>query len=85
VKVLSGNRSIDGNFVRVKDGDRTLIFDQGIRFDIMSNYYTTFVKPRGVSEPRELGVLPKAEWYKNAIGIYISHLHLDHLGALSNI
>jgi ribonuclease J len=29
--------------------------------------------------------LPKAEWYQDANGIYISHMHLDHLGALSNI
>ena len=85
VKILSGSRSIGGNFVRIKDGDRTLIFDQGIRFDIMSNYYSTFITPKGTSELRDLGVLPKAEWYEDASGIYISHMHLDHLGALSNI
>lgn len=85
VKVLSGSRSIGGNFVRIEDGDRTLIFDQGIRFDIMSRYYSTFITPKGISELRSLGILPKAEWYENAVGIYISHMHLDHLGALSNI
>jgi len=85
IKVLSGSRSIGGNFIRIEDGDRIIIFDQGIRFDVMSNYYSSFITPRGTSELRELGVLPKAEWYENATDIYISHLHLDHLGALSNI
>jgi len=84
-KVLSGSRSIGGNFVRIEDRDRILIFDQGIRFDIMPSYYSTFITPRGISELRDLGILPKAEWYEDASGIYISHMHLDHLGALSNI
>ena len=85
IKILSGTRSIGGNFIRIEDGDRILIFDQGIRFDIMSNYYSTFVAPKGITEPRNLGILPKAEWYEESSAIYISHMHLDHLGALSNI
>jgi ribonuclease J len=82
---LAGSRSIGGNFVRIEDKDRVLIFDQGIRFDIMGRYYAGFVSPRGVSELRDLGILPKPEWYENAESIYVSHMHLDHLGALSNI
>jgi ribonuclease J len=85
VKVLSGLRSIGGNFIRIEDKDRILVFDQGIRFDIMDKYYTSFITPRSVAELRELGVLPKSEWYENVDTIYISHMHLDHLGALSNI
>lgn len=85
VKILSGSRSIGGNFVRIEDGDRVLIFDQGIRFDVMANYYSSFVTPRGIAELRNLGMVPKAEWYQNANAIYVSHMHLDHLGALSNI
>lgn len=85
VKILSGSRSIGGNFVRVEDGDRILVFDQGIRFDIMGRYYSGLVMPQGVAELRELGVFPRAEWYENVDGIYITHMHLDHLGALSNI
>ncbi|MEM0328484.1 MAG: hypothetical protein QXN53_07935 [Thermoproteota archaeon] len=85
VKVLSGLRSIGGNFVRIEDKDRVLVFDQGIRFDIMGKYYTSFITPRSVTELRDLGVLPRAEWYEDVTSIYISHMHLDHLGALSNI
>ena len=85
VKVLGGSRSIGGNFVRIEDGDRVLIFDQGIRFDVMANYYSSLITPRGVAELRSLGALPRAEWYESVDCIYISHMHLDHLGALSNI
>jgi ribonuclease J len=85
ISVLGGAESIGGNFVRIEDGDRVLIFDQGIRFDVMANFYTPFITPRSVSELRDLGALPKAEWYEEAGEIYVSHMHLDHLGALSNI
>ena len=85
VKILSGFNSIGGNFIRIEDGDRTLIFDQGFRFDIMARYYSGFISPTGLAELRELGVLPQAEWYRDADAIYITHMHLDHLGALSNI
>ena len=85
VKILSGFNSIGGNFIRIEDGDRTLIFDQGFRFDILARYYSGFISPTGLAELRELGVLPQAEWYRDADAIYITHMHLDHLGALSNI
>lgn len=85
IRILSGERSIGGNFIRIEDGDKALIFDQGIRFDLMSKYYSGFIAPRGVAELRDIGILPKPEWYEEASHIYISHMHLDHLGALSNI
>lgn len=84
-KILSGSTSIGGNFIRIEDGDRIIIFDQGIRFDLMSKYYSGFIAPRGVAELRSIGAIPKPEWYDGASAIYISHMHLDHLGALSNI
>lgn len=85
IKILNGSRSIGGNFIRIEDGDRTIIFDQGIRFDLMSEYYSGFIAPRGVAELRDIGAIPKPEWYEGANAVYISHMHLDHLGALSNI
>ncbi|MCS7097587.1 MAG: hypothetical protein NZ922_01225 [Candidatus Methanomethyliaceae archaeon] len=77
--------SIGGNFIRIEDDDKIIIFDQGIRFDLMSKYYSGFITPRGVKELRDIGVIPKPDWYEGANAIYISHMHLDHLGALSNI
>ncbi|MEM2614639.1 MAG: hypothetical protein QXO15_10545 [Nitrososphaerota archaeon] len=85
VKVLSGARSIGGNFIRIEDRDRALIFDQGLRFDIMERFYRGFIAPKGLRELREIGAAPRAEWYEGANAIYISHMHLDHLGLLSNI
>jgi len=85
IKVLNGSTSIGGNFIRIEDGDRTIIFDQGIRFDLMSRYYSGFIAPRGIAELRSIGAIPKPEWYDGVSAIYISHMHLDHLGALSNI
>ena len=85
VKVLARAKSIGGNFVRIEDDGQLLVFDQGIRFDLMGKYYSGFVEPKGIAEMRELGILPKPEWYENVNDIYISHMHLDHLGALSNI
>jgi hypothetical protein len=41
VKVLAGSGSIGGNFVRLEDGDRVLVLDQGIRFDVMSRRWST--------------------------------------------
>ena len=85
VQILSGDRSIGGNFIKIIDGDKRLVFDQGIRFDIMRHYYSFTVSPKSLAELRSLGVVPKAEWYMDVQDIYISHMHLDHLGALSNI
>ena len=85
IQILGGSKGIGGNFIKITDGDHVLIFDQGIRFDVMDRFYSRSLRPQGVTELRDLGVLPKPEWYENAQGIYITHLHLDHLGALSNI
>ena len=84
VEVLSGRKSIGGNFVRLEDKDRVAVLDQRIRFDLMGAFYAGSIAPRGLRELREMGVVPKAEWYNGVSSIYISHMHLDHLGLLSN-
>jgi len=85
VKILSGRGCIGGNFVRIEDKDRILVFDQGVRFDVVARYYGGFIAPRGLHELRELGAVPRAEWYQGADAIYLSHMHIDHLGLLANI
>ena len=85
IQILSGKRSIGGNFIKITDRDKCLVFDQGLRFDIMRRYYSFMISPRSLAELRSLGVLPKPEWYTDAQDIYVTHMHLDHLGALSNI
>lgn len=85
VQILSGSRNIGGTFIKVVDGDNVLVFDQGIRFDLFGRYFSQWIQPSGVMELRKLGVVPKEEWYQSVDELYITHLHLDHLGALSNI
>lgn len=85
VNILSGFNCIGGCFVRIEDGDRILVFDQGLRFDVMSSFYSWLITPRGIAELRRLGAVPKPEWYENVCSIYVTHMHLDHLGLLSNI
>jgi len=85
VKILSGSGVIGGNFIKIVDKDQVIVFDQGIRFDVFGRYFTNWIQPSGIMELRRLGVLPKEEWYKDVDDVYITHLHLDHLGALSNV
>ena len=59
IKILSGSESIGGNFIRIEDEDKIIIFDQGIRFDLMNKFYSGFITPRGVAELRNIGAIPK--------------------------
>ena len=85
IKIFAGKNEIGGTFIRVEDKDRILILDQGFRFSAFRRYFGLYMQPRGLDELRSFGVLPAPEWYKGAAAIYISHLHLDHLGSLANI
>jgi len=85
MRSLAWKGCIGGNFVRVEDGDRVLIFDQGVRFDVLGRYYSGYITPMGLHELREIGAVPRAEWYAGASAIYVSHMHLNHLGLLANI
>lgn len=85
IKILSGRGCIGGNFIRIEDKDRILIFDQGVRFDVITRYYSGLIAPRGLHELRGLGAIPRVEWYLGASAIYISHMHIDHLGLLANV
>jgi len=85
IHILAGKDEIGGTFIRVEDKDRILILDQGFRFKAFKRYFGLYMQPRGLDELRSFGVLPAPEWYEGATGIYISHLHLDHLGSLANI
>jgi len=85
IEVLSGSKSIGGNFIRITDGDKRIVFDHGMRFDLFKRYYSRLVTPSGIGEMRDLEILPKEDWYDGVSDIYITHLHFDHLGLLSNI
>ena len=85
VKVYGGLNEIGGNCVVVEDGDRKLVFDNGIRFSVLRRFYGGRVEPLGPSELRSVGVIPPSEVFENAVAVYVSHLHLDHAGLLGTI
>jgi len=85
IKIIQGIREIGGNCIRIEDKDRTLLFDQGIRFSRLNKYYSHRIEPRGIPELRRLGIIPPKEVYQDVSAIYITHFHLDHLGLLANI
>ena len=82
VKVLAGQREIGGVCVRVEDRGEAIIFDQGVRFSVLSAYYSRRLEPRGVPELRSIGAIPPSEAFNGVKGVYVSHLHLDHVGLL---
>jgi len=85
VEVVQGGSEVGGTCVRVVDGDRVLVFDQGLRFSRFRRLYGFRVRPAGPSELRELGVLPGLEVLERAEALYVTHLHLDHLGLLGDL
>ena len=82
LEVYGGYREIGGNCIVVKDKDRKIVFDNGIRFQVLKRYYRGRIQPLGVNELRSVGAIPPLKALEGADAIYISHFHLDHLGLL---
>jgi len=82
IEVYGGYDEIGGNCIVVKDRDRKIIFDNGIRFQVLRRYYRGRVRPLGVNELRSIGAIPPLSVFEDADAVYISHFHLDHLGLL---
>ena len=85
VKVYGGVDEIGGNCVVVEDGDKKIVFDNGVRFSVLRKFYGGRIEPLGPSELRAIGALPPLDTYQGASAVYVSHLHLDHAGLLSSI
>ena len=85
LKIYGGWREIGGNCVVVEEGDRKIIFDNGIRFQVLKRIYGGRITPLGPREMQSLGVIPDAEVYEGAEALYISHGHLDHVGLLYEV
>ena len=85
ISVVQGASEVGGTCVRVEDGDRVLVFDQGLRFSRFRRLYGFRVKPAGPMELRELGVLPGYDAFEGAEVLYVTHFHLDHLGLLGDL
>ena len=82
IEVYGGYREIGGNCIVIKDKDRKIVFDNGIRFQVLKRYYRGRIQPLGINELRSIGAIPPLNIFENIDALYISHFHLDHLGLL---
>jgi len=85
IEIYGGYREIGGNCVIIRDKDRKLVLDNGIRFSVLRKYYRGGLQPLGVTELRQVGAIQPLEVFEEADAIYISHMHLDHLGLLGTL
>jgi len=79
IEIKQGFNEIGGNFVAIENKENKVVFDQGIRFSRFKKFYNVNIQPSSASELRRLGIIPPSNEYDK---IFISHLHLDHLGVL---
>ena len=85
ITITGGIDEIGGNCVIIEEGsNQVTVFDQGIRFSVLRRFYGGSIRPTGISELRELGILPDLSSYPSPT-VFISHLHLDHVGLLGNL
>ena len=85
IEIYGGFGEVGGNCVVVVDEDKKLVFDYGIKYSVMRRYYGGRVEPLGPVEMIKLGVVTDPEVTEDAQALYISHLHLDHVGLLSAV
>lgn len=86
IKIVSGSKTIGGNCVIVYiNKDEYVVLDHGLKFNVFRKYYGIYTQPLDAEELRSLGALPSAEVMLNAKAVFISHLHLDHLGSLDYV
>ena len=83
VTIYGGHGGIGGNCVVVESPSRTVMLDQGLNFRRFRQFYGGLIQPVNAAELREIGALPPAEAYERVDEVYVSHLHLDHLGCLT--
>jgi len=83
IKIYGGFNSIGGNCVVIDSPSLKVMFDQGVNFTQLKNFYGFSIQPDSVEELREMNVLPPRSAYEDVEEIYVSHLHLDHLGSLN--
>ncbi|QGR19699.1 MBL fold metallo-hydrolase [Stygiolobus azoricus] len=82
LEIYGGYREIGGNCIVIKDRDKKIVFDNGIRFQVLRKYYRGSIRPLGINELRSIGAIPPLNVFENIDALYISHFHLDHLGLL---
>lgn len=85
IRIYGGLNEIGGNCIVIEEGDRRIVFDNGIRFSLLRRLYGGRIEPLGPIELRSLGIIPPLDAFQESQTLYISHIHLDHIGLLSSI
>lgn len=83
IEVWGGFNTIGGNCIVIRDHNEGIMLDQGVCFSRFKKFYGRFIQPEIVEDLREVGAIPPRKVYEGVSEIYISHLHVDHLGSLS--
>ena len=83
IEIYGGYNEIGGNCIVIKDGDKKIVFDNGLRFNVLKKYFRGDIRPLGARELRKVKAIPPIKALSDATAIYISHFHLDHLGLLN--
>ena len=83
IKIYGGSNTIGGNCVVIESPSLKVMLDQGVNFSQLKRFYGFSIQPESTEELREMKVLPPREAYEDVEEIYITHLHLDHLGSLN--
>lgn len=83
IRIYGGLNTIGGNCVVIESHSIRIMLDQGVNFTWLEKFYGFTIQPDSVDELREMHVLPPEIAYENVDVIYVSHLHLDHLGSLN--
>lgn len=84
LRFLNGTKTIGGNIVEIAKDDSRVIMDFGLVADVADNTPQTIQKAMAAHQlPRlpELLLPGQKQPYRHQ-AIFISHLHLDHMGAL---
>ncbi len=85
LEVYGGYKEIGGNCIVISDKDRRIVFDNGIRFQVLKRYYHGRIQPLGINELRSIGAIPPLKVFEDIDALYITHFHLDHLGLLGSL
>lgn len=63
VEVYGGYGEVGGNCIALLEGDRKIIFDNGLRFSMLKRFYAGRVEPLGPVELRSVSAIPPRELY----------------------
>ena len=86
VIAIGGYNEFGRNMTEVKIGEDSVIIDIGIKLDRVLIHEDTDLTNMSTAELVERGVMPDDRFVQgNVRAIVISHGHLDHLGAVTNI